>query len=1026
MLPTKLTIQGIFSYQKEQTIEFDNLLNDQIFGIFGSVGSGKSSILEAITYALYGQMEKMNKRDSISYNLMNLKSNTLLIDFEFLSSKNEKYRFTVSGKRNSKNFEDVGTLIKKQYKFIDDKWVAGEYKAEEIIELSYENFKRTIIIPQGKFMEFLQLGDKDRTNMLKEIFNLNKFDLSHKVGSIDKENNSQIDNLTGQLEQFKETNNEEINKNKQLLTEATKEKKTLSELFDKKNIEFKEIEKIKAIFEELKQATEKFNNLNSQKENFEKSETKIKQFEYCLTHFKPLLDNKKTNENKNKEINKTILELNSKLEKIKKSISESNKLFEKTKVEFNNIDKYKAIVEEIGKLITINELNDNILKVEKKLENEQRKLKIIAENKKSIDNNISSIKTQIKETEKDEKDLTKLAKLKEWFNKKDNLEAEINSLKANLQTKQKTLNSLNSNKQNIIVKDKQNKLNINFEKPINELVKLLILKINEFEEKLLQAKNKRDELIIKQKLKEFSANLKAGTACPVCGSTEHPNPINIESIDAELTKLQTQTSNGEKFIASIREYINEFNILETKINAETKNINEINEQLTAKNKEYKIFINTFKSDNYSISEKAKLITDFIDADKTIKLLKSQRKQLDNHTNKQNKLTEELSFKKEQINKLNNIKTEVESNKKTLQSQIKTININLYKNKTIAELKTEQNSLNTKIKQVEENYNTLVEKIDDLKISEAKTTSSLNEHKKQLVEITAEINIIDKDINNKLKQSDFNDIKLVITILSQNFDIVKEKQKIDKYFLNLNSAKSIVDNLIKQTKNKQFNQQKYNSLKSEIEEISKKIEEITSKIGGLQSTINKLMADLKQKQQLEKQLKEKELRREDIKVLSKLFKAQGFVQYVSAVYLQQLIDYANLRFHKLTKQSLSLVLGKNNNFDVIDYLNDGKRRSVKTLSGGQTFQASLSLALALAGSVQKLNKSDQNFFFLDEGFGTQDEESLRLVFDAIKSLRKENRIVGIISHVDELQDEIATNLRIIKDDKKGSLIYRSWE
>ena len=145
-----------------------------------------------------------------------------------------------------------------------------------------------------------------------------------------------------------------------------------------------------------------------------------------------------------------------------------------------------------------------------------------------------------------------------------------------------------------------------------------------------------------------------------------------------------------------------------------------------------------------------------------------------------------------------------------------------------------------------------------------------------------------------------------------------------------------------------------------------------------------------------------------------------------MYLQQLIDYANLRFHKLTKQSLSLVLGKNNNFDVIDYLNDGKRRSVKTLSGGQTFQASLSLALALAGSVQKLNKSDQNFFFLDEGFGTQDEESLRLVFDAIKSLRKENRIVGIISHVDDLQDEITTNLRIVNDDKKGSLIYRSWE
>ena len=248
MLPIKLTIQGIFSYQKEQTIEFDNLLSDQIFGIFGSVGSGKSSILEAITFALYGKMEKMNSRDGINYNLMNLKSNTLLIDFEFTSSKNEKYRFVVSGKRNSKKFEDVGTLTKKQYKFTDGKWVLGEYTAEEILELSYDNFKRTIIIPQGKFMDFLQLGDKDRTNMLKEIFNLEKFDLSYKIGSLDKENNSQIDNLTGQLEQFKETNEEEIEKNNQLLKEANKDKEKQSKLFDKKNKEFKELENIKVLW----------------------------------------------------------------------------------------------------------------------------------------------------------------------------------------------------------------------------------------------------------------------------------------------------------------------------------------------------------------------------------------------------------------------------------------------------------------------------------------------------------------------------------------------------------------------------------------------------------------------------------------------------------------------------------------------------------------------------------------------------------------------------------------------------------
>jgi exonuclease SbcC len=100
--------------------------------------------------------------------------------------------------------------------------------------------------------------------------------------------------------------------------------------------------------------------------------------------------------------------------------------------------------------------------------------------------------------------------------------------------------------------------------------------------------------------------------------------------------------------------------------------------------------------------------------------------------------------------------------------------------------------------------------------------------------------------------------------------------------------------------------------------------------------------------------------------------------------------------------------------------------VKTLSGGQSFQASLSLALALADQVQQQVKSKQNFFFLDEGFGSQDKASLQVIFQTLKSLRKENRIVGIISHVEELQEEIDSHLRISNDPQTGSQVVGSWE
>ena len=163
------------------------------------------------------------------------------------------------------------------------------------------------------------------------------------------------------------------------------------------------------------------------------------------------------------------------------------------------------------------------------------------------------------------------------------------------------------------------------------------------------------------------------------------------------------------------------------------------------------------------------------------------------------------------------------------------------------------------------------------------------------------------------------------------------------------------------------------------------------------------------------------RASNLQTMRNLFNSAGFVQYVSSIYLKQLCDNANVRFHRMTRNQLSLQMNENNDFEIIDYLNEGRSRSVKTLSGGQSFQVSLSLALALAESVQTNAKSEKNFFFIDEGFGTQDADAVNIVFETLMSLQKENRIVGIISHVDELKDRIPVALQITKDEERGSLI-----
>ena len=230
MIPRRLTIKGLYSYRSEQVIEFDRLVEARLFGIFGSVGSGKSTILEAISFALYGETERLHSRDSLSYNMMNLKSNDLLIRFEFEAYGRNSgiYQFEVSGRRNSKHFDKVPAFKRRHFKLSGEEWQPIEASAEEIIGLSYINFRRAIIIPQGKFQEFLQLKGKDRTDMMKELFELHRFDLQWKTKQLLGENSSIVNRLEGQLQELQGASNTLLKEKKRVYKALAKEIKNRS------------------------------------------------------------------------------------------------------------------------------------------------------------------------------------------------------------------------------------------------------------------------------------------------------------------------------------------------------------------------------------------------------------------------------------------------------------------------------------------------------------------------------------------------------------------------------------------------------------------------------------------------------------------------------------------------------------------------------------------------------------------------------------------------------------------------------
>lgn len=150
----------------------------------------------------------------------------------------------------------------------------------------------------------------------------------------------------------------------------------------------------------------------------------------------------------------------------------------------------------------------------------------------------------------------------------------------------------------------------------------------------------------------------------------------------------------------------------------------------------------------------------------------------------------------------------------------------------------------------------------------------------------------------------------------------------------------------------------------------------------------------------------------LQLLQSTLRGKDFVKYIAGEQLRYICQSASLRLQQLSRSRYALELDGDNNFVIRDDHNGGQRRAVTTLSGGETFLASLALALALSAQIQLRGQYPLEFFFLDEGFGTLDPELLETVMGALENLRQERFIVGIISHVPELQNRLPRHLMVI--------------
>lgn len=1008
MIPIKLTIEGLYSYQEKQCIDFTQLVDAGLFGIFGKVGSGKSSILEAISFGLYGETERMNKGDKRAYNMMNLKSNRSVIDFEFLNFKDEKYRIYREYKRNSKRFDDVKRGEAILYQWVDDVWIPQEdLNIEQVIGLSYDNFKRTIIIPQGKFKEFIELKGAERTKMMQEIFGLDRFDLAEKTKRLYSTTKESLNRIEGELNSFSQVTTEQIIEKKTLHLQEREKSDELTKVYKQESESYQQLKGLKDNFEELGRKKIELAQLELQLPQILEQKKELIQYEQLDKAFTTVLVEQKTTTDKVANRKARLVTITNEATALQTQFTKVTEELKVAEQQYAGLEHLKA---ELYELNLIKEIKKAHLAKEALLERYQKGQSCVVDAERAFESSKQALgqkEIEVNTAKATRIDTGMLMAMDTWFNQQ-------TFMYKGIQEVQQSMNTLNEELQ-VVEKDIVGlKL-----KDINHWEQEIEKYRSDFEKELsiieVELRNHR----VAQQLAHYASELHDGQPCPLCGSAQHPHILQgndvsfaIEQCELKLSDIKNKQERLKKYERKAVGLFDKKKLLTTQWQDSQQKEQNFKQQLDLHQNSFVWTV--IEGGNEAQFTELKQRADLVN--QQVEMLELQF----------NTLTKEVEQHRGHVEQFTKKLSEIEVERAGLDSEIQSKSTQIIRLQIDTYLSLEETLLAQQVQQREANVTLIEQRFKDLtaqyQVMSPKLASlqtEVNSVQAELNELTFVATQLNERIISLLVTHQLTSIDEVITVLNKQINVTERREQIQTFDVQLEVIRNAVGALEVKLKDISFDQEKFAKQQEAITLLEQQVKEATETVAKLAGEVERLEKDYAKKQDLQQQFDVVDKRVKNLSVLLTMFSGAGFVNYVSTIYLKNLCDMANVRFHRLTNNQLSLQLNEANEFEIIDYLNNGKSRSVKTLSGGQSFQVSLSLALALAESVQSLSKSDKNFFFIDEGFGTQDSESVNIVFETLNNLHKENRIVGIISHVDELQERIPMSLSVVKNEERGS-------
>ncbi|MGL5069277.1 MAG: AAA family ATPase [Sarcina sp.] len=1049
MKPLKLTMQAFANYAGEQVIDFTELNGRNMFLITGKTGAGKTTVFDAISYALFGEPSgDFRSVDSLRSDYANGELETYVeLEFE-LRGEIYKVRRQPMQKLNRKRGEGLRSVEAEARFEIPNAQrpvtgvTAVTKSVIDTLGVTSEQFRQIVMLPQGEFIKLLKAKSGEREVIFRKIFGTEQFNkiqtsLTEKAKKLASELKFELNSRSVFVKKIK-ADNDSILASK--LLEADIDIDTVLGLTNE--LIQLDIGKAKLL--------EKESNLNKVK--IKKSEDNERLLNNNKATIKSYEEVKKIYEQKN-ALKSTVDEWRLKLENGKKA-SAIKSLEENYDVASERFSLAQRVLKEseLEKNILSKQVDEAKVGLEKeKLRNEEKQRLILELDVLSKqENKVTDYDTKKNELLKNGREFLQFeAQIKRLEKSQENEEkskVECEKYIANtldLKVRKEEVRNVGVNKKIQIQQVKglaNNFENIRYQQMEFDEKKKEFDKIEFDYRNTKNVYERSEDLFRKAQAGILAQMLIDGEMCPVCGSKEHPLKAVKPSEVLTENELKLLKVKFEEVALKREKALNDLTTRKTTIDSDYENkivllaiellefLGDDFLELTESEKRERTNFIGLKLNN----EREDLLVEFKELTAKTELFEQKKEMLE----KINKSLDDIKIN------LNNLKPKYEGRNNlvlTLREQVKFIETEIPEElRSLEKIIEKKSKLEKFISEISTAYDLAENLYSELAQKNSAAIKAIEMNKESVIKNKAELDILKKKFDEILISENFTLEQYKEYKVINDLDLIDNRIK--GYDKSLSELKGALGNA-----QKEFDKLELNNL-TQIEELlvkeNAKVEELTNidreiqgQMNVLTNRVNHNKESVMDVEKVTSKIKDKENVYKDVEHLSKIARGEGgnekkitFESYILTSYFDEIIIVANQRLGKMTNGRFELrrteeVKGggkKGLELSVLDN-NTGNVRGVNSLSGGESFKAALAIALGLADVIQSYAGGISiETMFIDEGFGTLDPDSLDSAIQCLLDLQSGGRLVGVISHVRELKERIEARLEVVvKDDNRGS-------